>query len=371
MKAQRGMMNRKPGVSPDAARPGIYTGCWKLDRGTKMLILCPRSRKMLGLRANQELKVSDFFKLLPPEQVNQMVREFKYSYASDTKFEVQVKVNTLSGKIKWFRITGVPFYRQWGTAEQMVGVIEDTTQLVNEECLSLAVVNHELRSPLTVIKLNVQLLINMLSSGLDKHPVRLLNTVDLHINCMTSLIEEYLTSPVNDLREGEPNRTVFCLDDLICILLSEMKMLHPGYRFIKQNEAKVLVRADKYKIVQVFINYLTNAVKFSPPASRITISTVTTNTCLEVAIRDQGIGIPAGQEAQLFQKFYQGDTRSIRKKNSKGLGLYLVKKIITEHDGTVRAEKGCDGGSVFYFSLPIYAGQNHELAVSAGQRMER
>lgn len=272
MKAQRGMMKRRPGVSPEFTRPGIYTGRWKLELLTKALIICPSSRKMLGLRANQELKLSGFLKLLQPEQVNHLIREFKYACATNTKFEVQVKVNTPGSKIKYFRISGVQFYHRWETAEQMVGVIEDTTQLVNEECLSLAVVNHELRSPLTVIKLNVQLLIHMLSAGSDKHPVKLLNTVDLHINCMTSLIEEYLTSPVNELQQCEPNRTVFCMDDLIGIMISEMKMLHPSYRFIKQNEAKVQVRADKFKIVQVFINYLTNAVNFSPPTSRITIT---------------------------------------------------------------------------------------------------
>jgi two-component system sensor histidine kinase VicK len=354
MKSQRVMTNRGPGVSPDFTLPGIFTGCWKLELATKMLTICPHAHKMLGFSVNQEIKLSGFFKLLEPEHVKHLVREFKFACASDTKFEVQVKVNTPNGKIKWFCIVGVQVYRQWGAAEQMAGVIEDTTQLVNEECLSLAVVNHELRSPLTVIKLNVQLLINMLKGSLDKHPLKMLNTVDFHIKSMTKLIGEYLTSPVRELRQGGLNRAVFDLDDLIDLMVCEMIMLHPGYCFIRQNKAKVCVRADKYKIVQVFTNYLTNAVNFSPPSSRITISCATTATCVEVAVCDQGIGIPSGQEENLFQKFYRCGSTSLRQKNSKGLGLYLVKKIITEHDGMVRAEKGRDGGSAFYFSLPVY-----------------
>ncbi|RFZ85140.1 hypothetical protein DYU05_05940 [Mucilaginibacter terrenus] len=354
MKAQREMMNRRPGVLPDFTRPGTYTGCWKLELGTKKLSICPRTRRMLGLRKNQEMDLSGFLKLLEPEQVNHLIREFTCACATNSKFEVRVKVNTPGGKVKWLRLSGVQFYRGWDIAEQMAGVVEDTTQLMNEECLSLAVVNHELRSPLTVVKLNIQLLIRMLSGGRDQHTVRVLQTVDLHINCMTSVIEEYLTSPVSELHQSASNRTVFCMEDLISVMISEMKLLHPGYRFVRQNEAKVQVRADKYKIIQVLVNYLNNAVNFSSPASRITISSNTTNTCVEVAVQDQGIGIPAGQEMQLFQKFYQVESRSVRKKNSKGLGLYLVKKIITDHDGTVRAEKGRSGGSVFYFSLPIY-----------------
>jgi two-component system sensor histidine kinase VicK len=353
MKSYRGIINSEQ-------RPVIHNGCWKLELGTKSLSMCPGTRKMLGLRANQELNLRGFFKLLPHEQLKELICEFKHACATNTKFEVQVRVSLPNGKTKWFRISGVPYFSRWESAEEMIGVMEDTTQMVNEECLSFAIVNHELSSPLTVIKLNVQLLMQMLSAGSDKHPLRLLQTVDLHINSMTRLIEEYLNSPVNDLRHCEPNKMVFCMDDLINTMITEMKMLYPGYRFVKQNDAKILVKADKYKIVQVLINYLTNAVSFSPQASRITISSSITCSCVEIAVRDQGIGIPAGQERLLFEKFYQGDSRSLRRKNSKGLGLYLVKKIISEHQGKVRAEKGGDGGSVFYFSLPVYQGETND-----------
>jgi two-component system sensor histidine kinase VicK len=369
MEEQKTFVNRRSGVPPEHANPGIFTGCWKLALDTHKLTICPRSRKMLGLPKSDGVLLEDMLRLIPPQQLKEMIREFKYACAFDTRFESQVKVTTFSGKVKWFRISGVQYYRRWGSADQMVGVMEDISQRVNEECLSLAVVNHELRSPLTIIKLNVQLLINILSGGLDKYPVKVLKNVDLHINCMTNLIEEYLTSSVDEHRRSEMNRTIFDLDELIDIMISEMKTLHPGYRFCKQSEPEIWVKADKYKIVQVLINYLTNAVNFSPKSSQITISAMTTATCVEIAVRDQGIGIPAGQESQLFQKFYQADHSAVRQKNSKGLGLYLVKKIIKAHDGTVRAERGRDGGSVFYFSLPVHQGGIYMKAARAGERM--
>jgi two-component system sensor histidine kinase VicK len=369
MPTERIHHNRRSGVMPEYANPGIYTGCWKLALDTHKLTICPRSRKMLGLPKADGILLADMLALIPPQQLKELIKEFRYACTFDTRFESQVKITTFSGKVKWLRISGVQYYRRWGSADQMVGVIEDISQRVNEECLSLAVVNHELRSPLTIIKLNVQLLINILSGGLDKYPVKVLNNVDLHINCMTNLIEEYLTSSVDEHRRSEMNLTVFDLDELIDIMISEMKTLHPGYRFSKQSEPKIMVKADKYKIVQVLINYLTNAVNFSPKSSQITIGTMTTASCVEIAVKDQGIGIPAGHERQLFQKFYQADQCAARQKNSKGLGLYLVKKIIKEHDGMVRAEKGRDGGSVFYFSLPVHKDESYVRAARAQKKM--
>ncbi len=350
----------KSGISPDYANPGTYTGHWKYGFDTGKLSICPRAKKLLELNKITNISLYNVLKLVHPTQVSRLMREFKYACDNDCDFEIQVKIITPAGKIKWVRIAGVLYYRRWGTAEQMIGTIEDTTQKINEESLSLAVVNHELRSPLTIIKLNVQLLINMLSAGNDKYPVRLLRNVDSHINFMTRLIEEYLSSSLDEKRLPQYNLTVFDLNELIEIMITEMKTLHTGNRFCKRAAMPVWVKADKYKIIQVLINYFTNAVNFSPPSSQITVETAIKNNIVEVAVRDQGIGIPCGQEDKIFQRFYKCDQKAVRQKNSKGLGLYLVKSIIQEHGGTVRAEKGGDCGSVFYFSLPLHRDNRYE-----------
>jgi len=354
---KKGVQNlpiNKSGISPGYANPGTYVGYWKFVFESNKLTLCPKAKKMLELGRATNITLHNVLKLVRPVQMSKLVREFKFACTHNCNFETEVKLITPTGKAKWLRIVGVLYYRRWGTAEQMIGVIEDTTQKINEESLSLAVVNHELRSPLTIIKLNVQLLINMLSAGNDKYPVRLLSNVDLHINFMTKLIEEYLSSSLDEKRLPQYNLTVFDLNELIEIMINEMKTLHTGNRFCKLAAMPVWVKADKYKIIQVLINYITNAVNFSPPSSQITVETAIKNNSVEVAVRDQGVGIPYGQEGKIFQRFYKCDQKAVRQKNSKGLGLYLVKNIIQEHGGFVRAERSKGCGSVFYFSLPLH-----------------
>jgi two-component system CheB/CheR fusion protein len=136
-------------------------------------------------------------------------------------------------------------------------------------------------------------------------------------------------------------------------MVTEMKTLYPSHRFSKHSSSPVLVRADKFKLIQVLINYLTNAVNFSPASSQITVNSIRKHSYVEVSIRDQGIGIPDGQHQKIFHKFYRSGQKEVRERSSKGLGLYLVREIIQQHGGTVRVEKGEEKGSVFYFTLPL------------------
>ncbi|MDP9079607.1 MAG: PAS domain-containing sensor histidine kinase [Bacteroidota bacterium] len=356
---KHGTLN-KSGISPDYANPGTYTGHWKLALDTGKLSICPRAKKLMALNPGANINLRHVLKLVHPTQIARLIREFRFACDNDCNFEIQVKIITPTGKIKWVRVAGVLYYRRWGTAEQMVGIIEDTTQKICEESLSMAVVNHELRSPLTIIKLNVQLLINMLSAGYDKYPVRLLSNVDQHINFMTKLIDEYLSSSLDEKRLPQNNLSVFDLNELIDTVVSEMKTVHTGNRFRKPSAMPIWVRADKYKIIQVLVNYFTNAVNFSPPLSYISVCSTIKDNHVEVAVHDQGVGVPQGQEQDIFQKFYKCEQKAVRPKNSKGLGLYLVKNIIEQHGGTVRAEKGVDCGSVFYFSLPLHRDSRYE-----------
>lgn len=347
------LINRS-GIPPEYSGEGTYVGYWKLLLGANKLTFCSKVRKMLEITRTKESGMRAILKLMQPEQRRELIFEMQQACTNGVNFECNIKFTTSKGKVKWVRVTGILYYRRWGKAEQMVGTIEDMTQKVNEECMSLAIVNHQLRAPLTIIKLHTQMLINQFTGTLNKGPVKLLNTVDEHIDSMTKVLEDYLCTSHDELRVKQLNLSVFNIHTVVDMVINEMKTLYTSYRFYKEPGEPLMVRADKYQIVQVLINYITNAVNFSPTCSNVKVSVSYVNGEVEVAVHDQGIGIPLGQEQQLFQRFYRCDQKAVRQKNSKGLGLYLVKKIITEHYGAVRAERGHDGGAVFYFTLPMH-----------------
>ena len=110
---------------------------------------------------------------------------------------------------------------------------------------------------------------------------------------------------------------------------------------------------DPVLVEQVLVNLLENAMKYTPPASPIEVRARGTGDGIEVDVADRGPGVPAGREAQIFEKFYRGD--GVREIGS-GLGLAICKGIVEAHGGTIWAENRKEGGAVFRFRLPAPAG---------------
>ena len=224
-------------------------------------------------------------------------------------------------------------------------------QITNQEKNTLAIVNHELRNPLAVIKLHAQLLEKTLEKHAKFSPGNLAAVIVKSIDCITSLLDQYL-SVGKETANAASDPATFDLNGLIEEILQNFKALHPDHTFESKIAVKCPVKADRFKIGQVLINYLNNAIKFSPKNSTITVSLERSSTGFEVAVADQGIGIPNGHEHKIFERFYKLAAGRDEHSGSCGLGLFLVKEIIESYKGLVWAEKSKLQGSVFFFSLP-------------------
>ena len=125
------------------------------------------------------------------------------------------------------------------------------------------------------------------------------------------------------------------------------------HTFRLQVESDVLVKADRYRIFQVLINFLTNAIKYSPDNTEIVVRIEEKPKEVIVSVQDFGMGISKEQQKKIFKKLYQVIDKTSKTYPGLGLGLYISKEIIQRHNGKiwVKSEKGM--GSTFYFSLPL------------------
>jgi signal transduction histidine kinase len=117
-----------------------------------------------------------------------------------------------------------------------------------------------------------------------------------------------------------------------------------------------LVRGDLGQLSQVFINLITNAVKFSEPQSQISIA-LTSNVVsqrVEVIITDHGIGIPPEDIPRIFTRFFRAKNVDSARYQGSGLGLSIVEKAITHHGGTISVDSQLGAGTTFQISLPLY-----------------
>ena len=113
-----------------------------------------------------------------------------------------------------------------------------------------------------------------------------------------------------------------------------------------------LLSADPEKVIQILVNLVSNAIKYSPNGGRICVGATADDRFVEISVRDQGMGIPTEARAHIFERFYRVQSYETRSVAGSGLGLSIVKGLVELHGGEIGAEPNPDGGSRFHFTLP-------------------
>ena len=120
---------------------------------------------------------------------------------------------------------------------------------------------------------------------------------------------------------------------------------------------------DRERLGQVLSNLLSNAMKYSPRATRIVVRLIPTPDTLTVGVQDFGMGIPKAQQEKIFERFYRVNPDEGRTSPGLGIGLYIARQIIEHHGGKMWVESVEGQGSTFFFSLPLVsANENRSLS---------
>jgi signal transduction histidine kinase len=230
-----------------------------------------------------------------------------------------------------------------------------------DEFLSIA--SHELKTPLTSIKAYMQLLErSMMADHAEEVPesARYLRRTQTQLDKLQNLIVDLLD--ISKIESGKMafNKKEFDFAPLIESTIDITRQTNPDYTIYLRGEHQVKIIGDDTRIEQVLVNYLTNAIKYSPNNKIVEVNTeLTPDDCLKVTIKDKGVGIPGEKIDDVFKKFYRVEENSHRFQGL-GIGLYICSEIIRRHNGTfgVTSQEGI--GSEFYFTLPIHKRLNIE-----------
>lgn len=214
-------------------------------------------------------------------------------------------------------------------------------------------VSHELKTPLTGLRMAVYLLLEQNVGRLTPAQRELLETARDDADRLLRILNDLL-----DLSRLESGATALSREavpaaDLLAAMAAEMKTQvdAAGQRLAVEVGAGVTtVPVDRERIRHVFINLLTNACKYSPAGGEITLyAGATPDGFVRLGVRDQGPGIPAESLPRLFDRFYRVPGQT---KKGAGLGLALAREIVVAHGGTIACSCSPGGGSDFYFLLP-------------------
>lgn len=253
------------------------------------------------------------------------------------------------------------------------GVVRDITERKKMEQMKnefISTVSHELRTPLTSIRGALGLVLGKVGGQLPEKAQHLIEMAARNSERLTLLINDIL-----DLEKMEAGRLEF---DLKVVDLTRLaaRALEENEGYASRHQVRLLldlgvrdarVRADENRLLQVFSNLISNAVKYSPEAGAVEISVMAEGEGFRVAIRDHGAGIPMEFRRRIFQRFAQADSSDTREKGGTGLGLSITKAIVERHGGVIGYDTEIGVGTVFHFELPAWREQ--EVTASASIRV--
>lgn len=236
-------------------------------------------------------------------------------------------------------------------------VFHDVTQLRRLEGVRqdfVANVSHELRTPLSLIRSAAETLLD----GAKDDPVardRFIGIIDRHASRLGLLIEDLLLLSALDSGRIELRPEDVGLRAIVDEVADDLAPTAQARRATMVNQVPegLHVRADTGRLRQILVNLMENALKYGREEGRVEVSaSVLNGGWVQVAVRDDGPGIPEEARERIFERFFRVDKARARTQGGTGLGLAIVKNLVVAHGGEVRVESAEGRGSVFHFKLP-------------------
>jgi signal transduction histidine kinase len=269
-------------------------------------------------------------------------------------FEDAAQLTTLLGD-RYFLPRGAPVYETRGVIVGATVLLQDVTRLRRFEELKndvVATIAHEFRTPLTSLRMAVHLCTEQIAGPLNDKQAELLHTAREDCDRLQAMVDDLL-----DLSRIESGKVeLYPLPTPVFTLVEGAVEQQKG-----EAEAKAVrlvvepilaegrVLADHERIVHVFSNLITNALRYTPSDGTVTLGATTMNGAVRFTVADNGRGIPKEYHERIFDKFFQVPDAEPK---GTGLGLYIAKEIVRGHGGDIGVESEPGKGSVFWFTLP-------------------
>jgi two-component system phosphate regulon sensor histidine kinase PhoR len=316
----------------------IQDGLLVLDKNGRILL----TNKAVGdITGRRDIEGRPYWEVMRVPELDELVREVAKQRTNGAA-EIRYGDRT-------YRCSGAFLESQ----EAVVILIHDITEMKTVETVKRDFVvnlSHELRTPLTAIKGFAETIEDEASESARRY----VGIIKRHTDRLISIVEDLLRlseleDPAMSLELTEVDLTDL-LSDVLRVFDQRLKQKGLGLEFNPSDERPV-IRGDRFKLEQVFMNLISNAVKYTDQGGiRISLEQQDGNAIVQ--IQDTGIGIPAEHLPRVFERFYVVDKSRSKTVGGTGLGLSIVKHIVLLHNGTIDVESEPGKGTRFRIILP-------------------
>lgn len=290
----------------------------------------------------------------PHDTDNILHNSISQSFKDGSGFSnIVVSIAISATEKRMFETRGTPILSVTGTNSLLL-VLHDITlhkELEREREDIIGFVAHELRNPLSNMGLCQELLgMQLKEKNYDAMPAMLQRNQNNLQRLNKMITELYNATKINSgniVIEQAP----YHFGEMIQEATETINVLQPDYNITVTGDGNFTVEGDRYRMIEVVTNYLSNGIKYSDGSTEVVLTIQADKDTVTVSVKDKGLGISAAQLPYIFERFFRAEkTKNLE---GLGLGLYLCQRIIQAHGGKVWAESEEGRGSVFYFSVPL------------------
>jgi PAS domain S-box-containing protein len=259
---------------------------------------------------------------------------------------------------RWSLVKSRPVRDESGQVAMVISIIHDITERMiverrKDEFISMT--SHELRTPVTSLKGFTNVLQRRMAKQGDRQGLHYLARMDAQLDRLTALISDLLD--ISRMQSGKLELRVepFDLDALIDETVENAQAATLTHHLLIEGRTGAQVFGDKERLGQVFVNLLTNSIKYSPRAAKVMVRLFLDGdqTQAIVSVQDFGIGIDKTHHEKIFERFYQVTDPEEKTYPGLGIGLYISREIVARHHGRMWVESSKGEGATFFVALPL------------------
>ena len=307
-----------------------------------------------GLDFNQGQRLG-WQKVVHPDDLKDTFLQFNTILKTIKGGGFQTRLQSSDAKYRWHLIQLKPIKDEAGKMQLWVGTATDIQELKllqqqKDDFISIA--SHELKTPVTSLKISLQLLNEMKESLALPMVANLITLSNKSLDKFTILIDDLLNA--SKVNEGQLHlqKTLINLSKAIGNCCNHVQ-LAGKYTLKFEGNMEVEVFADGERIMQIIVNFVNNSMKYAPDTKEIRIIIEKINEIVKVSVIDEGPGIEPEKIPYLFERYYQVQRNGTKYSTGLGLGLYIASEIVKKHGGQIGVDSEVGKGSTFWFTLPL------------------
>jgi len=340
-----------------------HVGSWETDLVTGQRRWSDETYRIFGYETQRPpVTAAMFFDSIHPDDVARVREALQRAEEEHVPLEIEHRVIRQDGSEAHVFERAELLRDPDGRPRLYRGIVLDITARKKVDIMKnefVSVVSHELRTPLTSIVGALGLLHAGMAGEVDQTARDMLAIAKKNSDRLSRLINQIL-----DLEKIESGRMHFQrwpvdVDGLLNAALEAHSAYAQQFDVTLRRSDRlsgVRVLGDEDGLMQVLANLISNAIKFSPTGSTVTLSAIQCGRTVRFGVRDEGQGIPHDDQSRIFDRFEQLDASDTRSIQGTGLGLSISRAIVMAHDGEIGVKSTLGAGSLFYFEIPVSQG---------------